>query len=174
MTVAYDAIDLGSQFANTQTSFANQLICMIKHSRESIPGTVKYTVTYVFKDGVLGYSYKHYVPYGDIFDQIIGMTEGKLTRTEAVATLTTLVGQVNASYVFGETNPLGSRAAFDAWLDEAIVALCDWAPNIFQAASEGDGNGTKLDQPSLPYGAGLPGRLSDAYNQYKTLGLTSL
>lgn len=174
MTAAYDTIDLGYPQNSSGRGWTNEIIFMIVHKRDSIPALVKFIVDNHFKDGDWDFSYKHYVPYTDIFEQIIGKIEGKKTRAETVAILTDLVGNINPTYVFEEKSPLNCRVQFDSWLDEAIVALCDWGQNIFRARSEGDGNGTKIDKPLPPYSPGLPVRLSDAYGRYSAVGLTSL
>lgn len=174
MTAAYDRIDLGAPYSDPGIPFKDQIIYMVKNDRDAIPGTVKAIVTYDYHDGDLGYSYKHYVPYGNIFNQLNEMIVGNMTRAQIVKHIVTLTEKLYGSYSFGEGNPLSCRAAFDAWLNEGITAICDWPLNIFQAKSEGDGNGTILDKPLPPYGDGLLARLNKAYLCYKELGLTNL
>jgi hypothetical protein len=166
LTIAYTAVDImGGVDPN---AFADQVVQYIVHARDAIPNQVKNDVD-GFGDCPAAGTYKHHVPYAIMLARIKTLCEGE-TREDIVDWMTNSVVAVGVDpATFGIPNPLLGVAAFNTWLDSAIVAVCDWADNIFRGASTGDGGGTIIDNPTAP-SAALTNRLTNAVNTLTGLG----
>ncbi|MBE1162505.1 hypothetical protein [Dyella acidiphila] len=157
LTIGYTANDLGHPIA--PVPFAHEVIQHIVYQRASIPAAVKAAVDH-FGDGPAAGTYKHFVGHMVIANNLINRCLNQ-SRTNIVADLSNILTNINVN--IAGLQPLNNVVAFNTWLDEAFVAICDWPENIFRGPSD-DG---EPDSPTHP-SADLIDRLFVAHNTLLT------
>ncbi len=121
-------------------------------------------MNYKKTDGSNTGSIKHYVPYNWIMKNIADKITG-MTRQAAFFYVEGILGDCGIGAPAGDAfeNP----AAYDAFMRDAVYAVCDWEENLFRdVPSGGDGGGTKLDIPS---NAAVLARVKDAADKLGSL-----
>ncbi|WP_230470595.1 eCIS core domain-containing protein [Flavobacterium cheongpyeongense] len=169
MTTAYTLSDYSTE--PNQTPFDEQVIINLIHARQGIPTEVKDKVD-SYGDNGIGTNYNHYVPYIKLYESLENqiINQGK-TRLGIVSLLQSHLKNIEICVTPGLTiNPLKSPINFNTWVDAAIVAICDSPKNIFKGPHEGDGGGTKIDQPTDPSNE-LEQRLKMAALEFRMIGL---
>jgi hypothetical protein len=142
----------GRSAIQERVTFAEQKISVIIHLRDRIPEDVKRVVD-KYPDGAETGDYNHYVPYNVISTRIREICQGK-TREKIVEWMTDSLKKIEEESEYKpevkptafKLDPLESVAAFNMWLEDAIVAICDWPKNIFRGDPKRGKGGKSLDE----------------------------
>jgi len=156
ITMAFTDADLGHPPA-VAPALEGQRVMQVVHQRDAIPNPVRAAVDAYGDNGPPPVTYKHHVAYKTTLDKLKDLCEGS-TRDEIVDNMGIRCDFVGADSAGFGLDPLANVAAFNTWLDLALVAVCDWPKNIFRGPSTG-GN---PDHPTAPAPPALTARLAEA------------
>jgi len=133
LTIGYTAADLGHPPA-VALAFAAEPIMQFVYQRDAIPNATKVAVD-GYHDCPAAGVYNHHVAHQVIYDKIRNRYEGQ-TRTNIVLGLGGVMTALGIPA--GAQDPMTCVAAFNTWLDNAIVKICDCPANIFRGAQDGN------------------------------------
>jgi hypothetical protein len=155
LTIGYTSADLGYP-PPAAPAFGAAVVQQIVYQRAGIPQAVKDAVD-GFGDCPAAGTYHHHVGHNMMVDRIKNLCEGQ-SRKDIVDELEIRMDLLGISFKDQRpVDPMDNVAAFNTWLDNAIVRICDWPRNIFRGAKD---NG-EPDNPTAPSPA-LTARLNEA------------
>lgn len=130
LTIAYTNAHLGYP-PPIAPAFEDEIIQQIVYVRAAIPPAVRQAVD-GFADCPAAGTYNHHVGHNEMVERIKNLCEGK-TRTDIVDELEIRMDLMHYTQAQQRpVNPMSNVAAFNTWLDNAIVLICDWPMNIFR------------------------------------------